>query len=79
MLGASKTLYRLARGGISAAAASLSLRVTIDSLIRGVHVECKSLSELLEAEAAIVQAANNLKSYLETATTFDGREDIIEL
>jgi hypothetical protein len=79
MLGAGKTLYRIARGGISAAAASLSLRVTIDSLIRGVHVECKSLSELLEAETAIVEAAQNLKSYLETARTFDGREEIIEL
>ena len=79
LLGVGKTLYRLGRASVSAARAGLSLRVTIWSLLAGVHVECKSMQELLEAENAIVSAAQNLKSYLETATTFDGREEIIEL
>ena len=78
MLGAAKTFYRLARGAISATAASLSLRITIDGLISGIHIECKSLPELIEAENAIVQAAQNLKSYLQTSTTFDGRDEILE-
>jgi hypothetical protein len=79
MLGASKTLYRLFRAGWSATAAALSLRITVGSLIAGVHAECKSMEELLGAENAIVQAAQNLRSYLDTATTFDGGEDFFEL
>jgi hypothetical protein len=78
LLGTGKTLFHLARGAASAVAASLSLRVTINSLISGIHVECKSLGELLEAETAIVEAATNLKSYLQSARTFDGREEILE-
>jgi hypothetical protein len=78
-LGAGSTLYRLARAGVSATAAALSLRITITSLMSGVHVECKSMAELLGAETAIVEAASNLRSYLETAATFDGQEEIIEL
>jgi hypothetical protein len=79
LLGAGKTLYRLARAGVSATAAALSLRITVSSLISGVHVECQSMSELLEAETAILEAGQNLRRYLETAATFDGREEIIEL
>jgi hypothetical protein len=78
LLGAGKTLYRLARAGASATAAALSLRITVGSLLSGVHVECKSMAELLGAENAIVEAASNLRSYLETAATFDGQEEIIE-
>jgi len=79
MLGAGKTLYRLFRAGWSATAAALSLRITVSSLIAGVHAECKSMEELLGAENSIVQAAQNLRAYLDTATTFDGREDFFEL
>jgi hypothetical protein len=79
VLGLGKTLYRLGRASVSATMTALSLRVTVDSLIQGVHVECESMDELLEAEMAIRQAASNLKGYLETAVTFDGREELIEL
>jgi hypothetical protein len=78
LLGLGKTLYRLTRAGVSATAAALSLRVTVRSLMSGVHVECKSMGELLDAEKAILEAAQNLRSYLDTAATFDGREEIIE-
>jgi hypothetical protein len=78
-LGLGKTLYRVARAGASAAMTALSLRITIDSLSKGVHVECKSLEEMTEAENAIVTAAKNLKGYLANATGFDGREELIEL
>jgi hypothetical protein len=79
MFGAGKTLYRLFRASWSATAAALSLRITVGSLISGVHAECKSMEELLGAENAIVEAAQNLRAYLDTATTFDGREDLLEL
>ena len=69
----------MGRAGVSAAAAALSLRVTIDSLMSGVHVECKNMDELLEAERAIREAAQNLRAYLDVARTFDGREEIVEL
>jgi hypothetical protein len=58
--------------------ASLSLRVTVYSLMKGVHVECKSMIELLGAEEAIADAGKNLRTYLDTAATFDGREEILE-
>ena len=56
----------------------LSLRVTIDGLRQGQHIECKDLDELLGAEAAILNACKNIKTYLETAQTFDGREELVE-
>ena len=47
LLGAGNTLYRLARASVSATAAALSLRITVSSLMSGVHIECKSMAELL--------------------------------
>lgn len=69
--------FQIARATFSAAAAALSLRVTIDSLLSGVQIECKDLDELLEAEGAIVDACKTMKSYLEIAATFDGREILV--
>jgi hypothetical protein len=79
LLGIGKTLFRLGRASVSATMAALSLRITVDRLISGVHIECKSMNELFEAENAILEAGRNLKSYLEATGTFDGREDIIDL
>jgi hypothetical protein len=55
-----------------------SARLTVNNLMSGQHIECKDLDELLGAEAAIVEACQNLKAYLETALTFDGREELHE-
>jgi hypothetical protein len=33
---------------------------------------------LLGAEGAIMDACKNLKAYLDTAQTFDGREEVLE-
>jgi len=77
--GAAKTMFWLGRAGLSATSAALSLCVTINSLISGVHVECKSMGELLGAEKAIREAAENVRAYLDVAVTFDGREMIVEL
>ena len=73
-----RSLWKSARGLASAAMMGLSLRVTIDGLRQGQHVEWKDLDELLGAEAAILNACKNIKAYLETAQTFDGREELVE-
>jgi len=75
---AAKSLWKNARGIASAAMMALSLRVTVDGLVGGQHIECKELDELLGAEAAIVDACKSLKAYLETALSFDGREEVVE-
>jgi hypothetical protein len=75
---AGKGLWKNARGLASVAMMALSLRVTVDSLMGGEHIECKDLDELLGAEGAIRDACGNLKAYLGTALTFDGREEVVE-
>jgi hypothetical protein len=67
-----------ARGLASVAMAALSLRVTVDSLVNGQHIECKDMDELLGAEGAFREACRNVKSYLDVAATFDGREEVVE-
>ena len=64
---------------LSAAMAGLSLKVTIDSLSNGQHIECKDLDELLGAEGAIREACSNVKAYLGMAQMFDGREEVIAI
>jgi hypothetical protein len=71
-------LWSNARGIASSAMMALSLNVTVDGLISGQHIECKDLDELLGAEAAMVEACRNAKSYLDVASTFDGREEVLE-
>jgi hypothetical protein len=75
---AGRSLWSNARGLASAAMMALTLRVTVDSVMSGQHIECKDLDELLGAEAAIVDACKSLKAYLDTAVTFDGREEVFE-
>ncbi len=48
---AGRSLWKNARGLASAAMMALSLRVTVDSLMSGQHIECKDLDELLGAES----------------------------
>lgn len=74
-----RALLSLGRAYLVAARAKLTLRITVGSLVRGHHIECKDLEELLGAESAIRDAANNVSAYLQVAETFDGREEVIEL
>jgi len=62
----------------SVALAAMKLNISIASLQKGQHVECKSLDELLGAEEAIMTACENLRGYLDTAATFDGREVLFD-
>ena len=68
----------LARGAASLALAKMQLNVTIASLGRGHHIECKDMEELLESEDTIRGACKNLTRYLEVANTFDGSEVVVE-
>jgi hypothetical protein len=50
----------LARGAFSLALAKMSLNISIASLERGHHIECKDLDELLEAEDAVRHACKSV-------------------
>lgn len=54
------------------------MHITIDSIAKGHQIEANDLDELLAAENQIKGVCENLKSYIETAKTFDGREEVIE-
>lgn len=69
----------LLKGLGSLALAKMNLNVTIASLQQGHTVECKDLGELLECEDAVVSACRNVKNFLEAATSFDGREIVVDL
>lgn len=68
----------IAKSFVSLAMAALNLNITINGLQRGQHIECKSLDELLGAEEALMEACKTLRSYLDTAATFDGREVLVD-
>lgn len=60
-------------------AANFALTVTVRDLIEGKAIECKDLGEMTDAEDAVITGAQNLKTFLDTAQTFDGREIVVEL
>lgn len=62
----------------SLAMAALSLKITIDSLMQGQTVECKSLDEVIGAEEAIRTACENMKQYIEVASQFNGESEVVE-
>jgi hypothetical protein len=67
-----------AKALISLGLNKLSLNCTIDSLCAGQRIECKDLVELLAAEEAVIEACSNAKTFLDAASTFDGRELVME-
>jgi hypothetical protein len=75
-LGFVKFIFRAVRVVISATRASLAVRVTVASLLRGAHIECRDLNELCGAEQAIEQAGEKIRDFIDVARTFDGREEI---
>jgi hypothetical protein len=71
-----KTIFRVVFIVISATRAGLAVRVTVASLMRGAHIECRDLNELLTAEKGIANAAIRIRNFIDEARTFDGREEI---
>ena len=53
------------------------IRVNIAKLVRGTIIESKDLTLIFQAKQAIEESAMYLKEYLETANTFDGRDEIV--
>ncbi len=76
--GAGEFAAGLARGALSIALSRISLHITIDSLGRGQHIECKDLPELMEAEEAVMQACRNVRDYLNLAATFNGSTILVD-
>jgi hypothetical protein len=68
----------LLKGLASTVLAGLSLNVTIASLQQGHHIETKTMEEMLEAEATLRLACAELTTWLDAASTFDGREMVVE-
>jgi hypothetical protein len=58
--------------------AKMRLNISIASLGRGHHIECKDLEELLEAEDTVRTACKNVTRFLEVAGTFNGSEVVID-
>jgi len=75
---ASKTLIGIIKGFFRLGMAKLALNITIDSLTKGQHIECKDMFELLESQDAIEKACEQTKQFIEIAETFDGQENIVE-
>lgn len=68
----------LAKGAFSMVMARMSLTISIGSLGRGHHIECKELPELLDAEETVKEACRNLTKFLQVAASFDGSETVID-
>lgn len=53
-------------------AAAMNLRLTVNDLIRGKTIECKSIAEMLDVEDTIKQSCEVLKGMLTACQTFEG-------
>lgn len=67
------------KGAVGFAMSKFTLIITVDSLTRGQHIECKDLDELLGAEEAIQSACQSIRRYIDIAQTFDGREIVFDI
>jgi hypothetical protein len=56
----------------------LSLNITLDGLVKGQHIECKDIDELLGSEKAIRMAAHSAYAFLAVAKGFDGRDVLVD-
>lgn len=63
--------------GRNLAAAALNLVITVDDLVKGKTVECKSIVEMLDVEDTIKESCDVLKGMLEAALNFEG-ESVVE-
>ncbi len=68
----------MAQLGRSIAARALNVKITIDDLVKGKHIECKDILEIRAAEEQIKDACAAFKEVLQTAAHFGG-EEVIDL
>jgi hypothetical protein len=72
------SIYHLGAAAYNALQWSFSLRITVQSLIDGAHIESADVNEIYEAQNIITKAVDTLKAHLEGFQTFDGTEDLYE-
>ena len=56
----------------------MNIEVTVDSLLNGVHLQFKDITEMLAVEDQLKEASRNFKAVLDAAATFGG-EEVVEL
>jgi hypothetical protein len=61
------------------AMAKMSLNITINSLMNGHEITCSTLEEAAEAQDAIKKACEAMQYYIAFASTFDGRQEVVEI
>jgi hypothetical protein len=81
----SKSEANAERGGLAfvkafanIAMAKFSLNITIDSLVKGQHIEATDMNEMVGTENALHEACETMRTFLETAATFDGKEEVFD-
>lgn len=57
-----------------AAFSALNTKVTVGTLMKGIHLECKDVVEMLAIEEALLKASELFKQVLDTAASFGGEE-----
>jgi len=57
-------------------AIAMNINLTVDDLVKGRTIECKDISEILDAEASVKSACAGLKNLLEACSGFEGEEII---
>jgi len=57
-------------------AIAMNINLTIDDLVTGRTIECKDITEVLDAEATVKSACQNLKYLLDACSGFEGEEII---
>ena len=71
-------VFYLLRALISFFFGFLFIRVTVAKLVRGTIIESNDFVLILQAKQAIEETAKYLKEYLDTANTFDGRDEVYD-
>lgn len=57
-------------------AIAMNINLTVDDLVKGRTIECKDISEVLDAEASVRSACQGLKNLLDACSSFEGEEII---
>jgi hypothetical protein len=72
------TLYSIGGSTYNLIAGSLEVRITINDLINGAHIESDQSGEILDAEHIIKKSITALKAHLSNLQTFDDRQELYE-
>ena len=57
-------------------AIAMNINLTVDDLVKGRIIECKDITEMIDAEASVKSACQGLKNLLEACAGFQGEEII---